>query len=189
MLSEALEIYMRERSFAPKSAIEAVLFLANRLKQPTIHEVLKLRYFADKLHMAKYGFVGSGDQYTAMEFGPVASNTYNLLRAARGDESKFIPAAYAALVADAFSVIDKSVKPLREEDQEQLSRADLACLERAIEQHGNEPFNKRTADSHDDAWKKAWNARSAASSQNAMALSEIAKTLDNAEEVLQYMSA
>lgn len=78
---------VREITFAPDKALESVLYIAAHLAEPTIHEVLKIRYFADKLHLAQYGFLASGDEYVAMKFGPVASSTYNLLKAARGDQS------------------------------------------------------------------------------------------------------
>ncbi len=151
---------VREITFAPDKALESVLYIAARLAEPTIHEVLKIRYFADKLHLAEYGFLASGDDYVAMKFGPVASNTYNLLKAARGDQSGWIHPLFAELVRDSLAVKadHKSLKVLRDADLTRLSRADIESLDRAIEQYGNMPFDARTELSHDAAWQEAWDA-------------------------------
>lgn len=181
---------MRESSFDPQSAVESVLFLAKRLEKPTLHEVLKIRYFADKLHMSRYGFVASKDCYVAMDFGPVASGTYDLLKAARGDINQFIPAAYTKIVAGAVKVVGDAVSALRDADQEFLSPADIDCMEEAIRNYGNMGFTERTALSHDDAYDKAWEvAKRNNRRQEPMPLTDIAATLDNAKQVLEYMTA
>lgn len=182
---------MREKKFSAERAVESLLFIAQRLSNPTIHEVLKLRYFADKLHLSAYGFMASGDDYSAMKFGPVASNTYNLLKAARGEQSAFINPAFYAAVDGALLVVDgKIICPLRAEKIELLSPSDVECLEQAIAQYGNMPFKDRTDLSHDKAYEKAW-ADACENSMDAgkMSLADIAETLENAAEVIDYMRA
>ena len=135
---------VREITFAPDKALESVLYIAARLAEPTIHEVLKIRYFADKLHLAQYGFLASGDDYVAMRFGPVASGTYNLLKAARGDQSGPIHPMFAELVRDSLAVKPdhKSLVTLRAADLGRLSVAQTRrhrmprSDHRAIRQHG-----------------------------------------------------
>jgi uncharacterized phage-associated protein len=90
----------KEISFSPHKAVESLLYVVARLIEPTVHEALKIRYFADKLHLAKYGWLASGDEYVAMQFGPVASSTYNLIKAARGDQSGWIHPLFNELVKD-----------------------------------------------------------------------------------------
>ena len=182
---------MREITFSPERALESLIYLAHKLAQPTIHELLKLRYFADKLHLSKYGWIASGDEYVAMKFGPVATNTYNLIKAARGDHSPWIHPHFAKLVDGAIELSSGNlVEPLRESNIEMLSVADIECLNEAIRQYGNMEFNDRTELSHDEAWSKAWNAASEASvGACEMPVKDIALTLDNAAEVLEYMDA
>ena len=71
---------------------------------PTVHAALKIRYFSDKLHLSRFGSLGSGDEYVAMKFGPVASNTYNLIKAARGDQSIYINPYFYEIVDCAKSI-------------------------------------------------------------------------------------
>ncbi len=175
---------MREQTFSPKRAIESVLFLANRLPNPTIHGILKLRYFADKLHMASYGFMASGDDYYALKFGPVGSHTYNLLKAARGERNGFIHPALVEAALGNIVVEEKNVRPLRDANLDVLAPSDLECLERAVAIYGQMSFRKMTEISHDAAWLKTWNS----DDTEMMVPTDIAGTLDNANEVLEYMS-
>lgn len=180
---------MYELTFSPQRALEALLYFAKNLANPTIHEVLKLRYFADKIHLSKYGFVASGDNYVAMKFGPVASHTYNMIKAARGDRGDWIHPVFVELVEGNLEVKNKrSIVALREPNTELLSKADIECMKEAIDRYGNMPFDERTELSHDSAWKEAWEAASeddAGASE--MSVISIAKTLDNSADVLDYV--
>ena len=182
----------KEITFSPEKALESVLYIASKLQKPTIHEVLKVRYFADKLHLADYGYLASGDDYVAMKFGPVASSTYNLLKAARGDQNGWIHPLFAKLVDGALGVEAdrKTLRALRPPTMERLSKADVLCLDQAIQRYGNMPFNERTELSHDAAWKEAWNvAAEDEIGQSPMPIKSIAGTLANAQEVIAHLDA
>ncbi len=190
LLYRGIEMAAKEITFSPEKALESVLYIASKLNRPTIHEVLKVRYFADKLHLAKYGYLASGDDYVAMKFGPVASSTYNLLKAARGDQNGWIHPLFAKLVDGSLSVAaDRmTLQPLRPPSLERLSQADVSCLDEAIRRYGNMPFNERTELSHDDAWKEAWAIASDDEvGQSPMAVRSIAGTLPNADEVIAHL--
>lgn len=168
------------------------MYIASKLERPTVHEVLKIRYFADKLHLAEYGFMASGDDYVAMKFGPVASSTYNLLKAARGDQSGWIHPVFAQLVDGAVSMEAdrKTLRPLRQVNLRELSGADIACLDDAIERYGNMPFAERTQLSHDAAWQAAWDAASEDEvGQSPMDMDAIARTLPNGQELVVHLHA
>ncbi|MGP5569882.1 Panacea domain-containing protein [Pseudomonas helleri] len=180
-----------QESFSPRRAVEALIFISQRLTKPTIHEVLKIQYFADKLHFSEHGFMASGDSYVAMKFGPVASNTYDLLKAAKGERGRWIHPTFVSLVEGSLTVLGgHTVKALRAPDLEELSRAQIACLEEAIEEWGNMPFAERTELSHDSAWTKAWGE---ASNDNLrageMQTMDILRTLPNAGEVLEHLQS
>lgn len=183
---------VREKGFSPKKALESTLFIASRLQNPTIHEVLKLRYFADKLHLSEFGFMPSGDEYVAMRFGPVASSTYRLLAAARGDQHAFINPAFYEVIDGALDVERKThrVKPLRDADLDYLAKSDVEILEKAITLYGNMSFKERTDLSHDSAWQAAWDAATAdEAGQSDMPLESIIGTLENSEELLAHHHA
>ena len=182
---------MSSIAFSPERAVEAVLFIAKRLETPEMHGVLKLRYFADQLHLSKYGFMASGDTYKAMSHGPVASSTYDLMKIARGDMNDFIDPKYRALVAGAFKIYSRMyIQTLRDPNHDWLAKSERACLEEAIESYGHLDYESRTQLSHDSAWAKAWEkAQTNGVKSWEMPLVDIVSTQANAEELLAYMNS
>jgi len=183
---------VQEVGASPQKTLEAALFIAQRLDKPDLHEVLKIRYFADKLHFSKYGFPASGDHYVAMNFGPVASKTYDLLKVARGNASNFANHQYGAIVEGALrvEVVTHLVVALRAPNTDYLSQADQECLEEAIRENGGMDFSARTALSHDSAYDAAWAmAVQRHEKSYPMHLRSIAGALENADEVLAYLAA
>jgi hypothetical protein len=182
---------MREIMFSPQRAVEALLYTAEGLKNPTIHELLKVQYFADKIHLSKYGWMASGDDYVAMEFGPVATHTYDLIKAARGDVNRWIHPVFVELVQGVLELQGtKHVRALRAPNLDLLSPADIECLNEALRVYGDLPFDRRTSLSHDKAWEKAWHSATEESVKaGAIPVADIAATLENAAEVLEYLSA
>jgi uncharacterized phage-associated protein len=66
-------------SFSHRKATQALNFLA-RQAGGSIHKLkaLKLVYFADRYHLRRYGRPVIGDEYLAMQYGPVPSNTKDI---------------------------------------------------------------------------------------------------------------
>ena len=169
--------------FSPEVAVDVMLYVSKRLKNPTIHEVLKIQYFADKLHLSRYGFMPSGDSYIAMEFGPVGSKTYDLIKAARGERNRFIPESFVSAAEGHLQVKGADVVILGEPDLSLLSEAQIECLEEAISEYGNMDFKTRTAISHDDAGDKGW-----ARVNKCMFTNDIVGTLKNADEIREHLN-
>lgn len=175
--------------FDPHAGSEAVLYIARSVEDPTFHRVLKLRYEADKLHLGRYGHFASGDWYTAMRFGPVGSNTYNLMRAARGDESPYISDDVRAIAHEAFSVAEdgETILPKRSPSLDLLSDSDRACLDEIIARDGRLSFDERVVLTHGPAWTQAWQSRAAGQKSVEMPTPSIAAELGNADEVLEFL--
>lgn len=136
----------------PRKALEAVLWLAHKQPGLTFHTVVKVLYYADKKHLNKYGRPVVGDGYHALEFGPVGSFAYRLLR---GE-----PYALEALalrerpfeIRDRYHVHPKERKP----DLLVFSPSDLEALEDAYRENANLSFKALTDKSHrEPAWREA----------------------------------
>src|SRR3990172_1377165 len=132
-------------TFDKEKAIEAILYLAKRAKDPSFHSINKLLYFADKTSLERFGRFISGDDYVAMQWGPVPTNTYDIMKHRQADYP--------------FRIEEHTVEPLRDADTELLSESDIECLEASLELYGNAPFWKRQQDSHDEAYEQAWQSR------------------------------
>lgn len=161
--------------FNQEKAVEVILYIAHKIPDPTFHSVSKILYFADKTSLERYGRFICGETYYAMEHGPVPTNIYNLMKDAVTTEQ------YGFKVEN-----ERVLVPLRQPDQDQLSESDLLCLDQMIELYGNMPFWKKTEDSHDAAWERAWNERGSKSS-NMMAIEDIVKLLEDSESLLDHL--
>src|SRR5688572_4207008 len=98
-------------TFNEKAAVETILYIASRSKEPTYHRIAKLLYFADLLHLERYGRFICGDRYIAMKHGPVPSGVYAMMKAAEGGVSYYsFPAAENAFVVRPFGPAEKMCK-------------------------------------------------------------------------------
>jgi uncharacterized phage-associated protein len=174
-LEEAMSEIEIVFNFDRDKAIEAILYIAHKIEDPTFHSVNKLLYFADKTSLERYGRFISGDFYVALEHGPVPSNTYDLMK-------------YAPETGDLGFLVEDGhhVKPIRQADTEQFSESDIEALDLAIEVYGMMPFWQKTEESHDDAWGKAWEARGNAKSKP-MAIEDIAQLLKDGDKLIEHL--
>ena len=167
----------RTSEFDPDKAVEAILYIANRVQDPGFHRISKILYFADKEHLSRYGRLICGDHYVAMKHGPVPSGIYDIFKHVRGD-GIYCPVQHAQ---EAFGVeADHCVVPYRDFDPDALSDSERECLDVAIKEYRDLNFHTLTQRSHDGAWE-------AAGENEFISLFSIADTLPNAEEVLNHL--
>ncbi|MSU54526.1 MAG: DUF4065 domain-containing protein [Candidatus Staskawiczbacteria bacterium] len=110
-----------------KKATQALNFLA-RKKNGKINKMkaMKLIYFADRLHLRKYGRPIVGDIYWAMKLGPVGSRTKNVAGLSDIPEEVFLYAKKYIQPTDDKKQTFISLKP---EDLSIFSKTDIECLE------------------------------------------------------------
>lgn len=165
--------------FKPQKSVEAILYTIPHLTAPTFHRLAKIMYFADRIHLEKYGRFICGDRYVAMKHGPVPSRTYELLKRVRDDD--FTQFSKTPLAKQAFVIQDQFiVKPLRTANLDLLSDSDLECLNQAIEQYGQLSIQQLTQLSHDSAWH-------AADESDCITVEHIIATLRNNDHLLDYL--
>ncbi len=160
--------------FDAEKAIEVLLYIAE--KSPDIYNALKVLYFADREHLAKYGRLICGDSYVAMREGPVPSGAYDLVKYARGDGLCWLNIP----IEEAFSVQGYSIVPHRRANLDLLSESDIECLDAAIKGYGHLSFGELKKRSHDKAYE-------AADQNDFIPLEAIVKTLPDGELLLDYL--
>ncbi|OQY50618.1 MAG: hypothetical protein DRR08_16485 [Candidatus Parabeggiatoa sp. nov. 2] len=138
-----------EFQFNAQKALEVILWLATKKPNIGYHALLKTLFFAEEYHLNHYGRTIVGDVYLAMDYGPVASTTYDLLK----------QEALAVELLDEdlpFENVHKKITPLRKPDLRKLSPSDIEALEYAVSQYGHYDFKRLTDITHQHpAWKKA----------------------------------
>ena len=128
--------------FNARKAVEVILWFADKQPRITFHTLLKLLFYADKYHLNRYGRPIVGDDYRALQWGPVASATYDILK---GDDL-----GLESLGAEPpFTVEGKfHVKGNRASDLDALSESDIEALAWAIEKYGGLSFGQLTRRTH-----------------------------------------
>lgn len=169
------------RTFNREKALEAILFVAERLRQPTMHSIAKMLYLADKKHLQQYGRLICGDRYIAMEYGPVPSAIYNMMKVPAG-RCQIDPDADEIIVESFAIAHGRNVIPKRQADAALLAESEIACIEDTIQEHGAKSFGQLTDLTHDDAWDST-------DENQPIALAAIIRTLPNADELIAYFEA
>ncbi|WP_312924963.1 Panacea domain-containing protein [Atlantibacter hermannii] len=145
--------------FDSEKALEAILYVASKAPNPDLYHVGKILYFADRAHLERYGRLITGDEYKAMKDGPVAENTYDIIKIAQG-KGRFIPNGIEVEdIKSALRVYEKPgkyrVEPLRAFNENVFSDSDLMCIDYAIEKIGSLSFGQIRDLSHDEVWQSA----------------------------------
>ena len=125
-------------------ATQAVLWLLHKHGgQLDILKLLKLMFFVDRLHLARYGRPTVGGRYFAMQYGPVASELYDAIKAAGAETGE-------PYVTKGNQVI--AVLPL---DENFLSESDIGALEEVDREFGHlDPFRLSDITHNLKVWSK-----------------------------------
>jgi hypothetical protein len=117
--------------------VEAILFLLQEAEKQgralTQYQIVKSVFIADLQHLRKFGRPISFDNYVAMKFGPVPSETYDLLKASYRWEGE-PPAGWPLwdrVPRSGSNVVDYR-SPKREPNKRKLSQTDVAELTQAL---------------------------------------------------------
>ena len=166
--------------FRKEIAIEAILYIANRVERSDIHKICKILYYADQQHLSKYGRSITGDTYIAMNYGPVPSNVEDIFKAVRGDSvfSQYVE----GIRNDSFDFFNKFIlRPKREADMDYLSESDVECLDMAIAKCKDLSFQQLTDLSHDLAWNNTQRDR-------AISVKDILREQGDDEEYAEFIA-
>lgn len=169
-----------------EKALEVIVYLSHSTNN--LFNLVKTFYYADKLHVEKYGRLITGDNYIAMEDGPVPSGAYDLVKAIRGDKFRFDSKIIEAHPENALEVkVENSktyVSPLRPANLDLLSESDIECLDEAIRIYAKMNPSKLWDLVHQE---KAYNNTGR---DKAIPLRElIALDVPNGEKVLEYLDS
>lgn len=128
-------------------AINSMLYIIKELNEkketPSIHKVMKLMYFADRIHLVEYGLPITGDTYQKMEFGPVPSFANHIANDRIELRKGIIKREGKNLVAN--------IEP----DMDDLSISEVKCLDESINKYSKYTFSELTKISHDYAWNSS----------------------------------
>lgn len=155
----------------PEKVRQAIAYIASKLpERENMYKVLKVMYFADKLHLRRYGRVIFGDRYIAMKHGPVPWSAYRKVTNERDH--------WGVTKADVLYRVDPDHTIVTEQDPdlEHFSESDLECLNEEIELCRPMTFVQLKRRSHDSAYNSV-------DADDEMSMESIAAAaVDNEEE-------
>jgi uncharacterized phage-associated protein len=174
---------MTTPTFEIETALEAALYVAERIEKKDFHKIFKVLYFADMAHFAKYGRPITGDTYIKMENGPVPSKIYNIFKAIRDTGEYTYTSSYDGTreCSKMFSVENKTfIAPRRGADSYFLSKSDVDELDVSLRNYGSLSFDELTKRSHTLAWEKA-------SKNGKISAENILREAGESEEYISYV--
>jgi uncharacterized phage-associated protein len=127
-------------NFNKQKSIESILWLIQK-GESNMYNILKMLFEAEKYHLNKYGRPITGDDYYAMDFGIVPTETYRMIR----DD----------LSRGSFCKEENNMIKLREANLSHLSKSDVKALTHGYDKYAGLDFNQVMIKNHEEsAWKK-----------------------------------
>ena len=163
------------------------LYVLNKTGQISKHHLSKILYFADKSHIAKYGRTLTGQKYVAMQNGPVPSQLYDFIKFVEGvsDDSFLTEHARFAPQFIGFAP-DYYVFAKLPAEMQFLSVSAVNALDESIAANKNASFKVLTENSHDSAWKEAWERPG---KNKDISIIEIARSAGANDAMIEYIQA
>lgn len=164
----------------------AIGYLLKQTRE-SMYPLLKMLYLADKLSLSRSGRYIGGDEYCALQQGPVPSYAYDLFKAVRGDVVHRSIDVQAALSRLSYAGEHK-FELVNEPDLDELSRGDIAALDDVIstyELHGSRGIRDL---SHDEAWAAVWGSRGFFQKSVPMTAKDVAAATDSADWLEQALA-
>jgi len=122
--------------FEREKMVAVLAFFASRVSDVDVLKSAKLLYFADKRHLLRYGRPITGDNYFAMDHGPVPEQAYDIIKAALQPHKPELPPDLAKYLA-----VDTSSKyphflATAAPDMDAFSDSDVEVLEEIFNEYG-----------------------------------------------------
>ncbi len=136
--------------------IQGVQHLAQRKPGISHYFVGKLFFFADRSHLIDWGRPISGDQYVAMEHGPVPITIFNMIKGSAGISNEVKMKFQARLRKKKQGNQVKLWSNMQVSEFPDLSGSDIEYLDNSMDKYGEMDFSQLKELSHSDlAYKNA----------------------------------
>ena len=144
--------------------VELLLYLAHVRPGADKYQAVKWFYLADREHLVRYGRPITFDEYYALDYGPVASKTLDILQGNRRvmREAGLSHLPFVTQAGKAYNGSDTIfiTGHRRNVDKMLFSKSDLRVFDEIIAKYGKMNFGQLFSITHQhNAYKKAWSAR------------------------------
>lgn len=132
----------------------AVLYVVDKCGEIDYFHLFKILYFANREHYAKYGRSIINDTFCALPKGPVPTFLYDAVKNSMPKSGDFKVISDSLYNQDPtyYYVLSAKEKP----DMDELSKSDIMCLDKSINENIDLDMDSLSKKSHDIAWEEAW---------------------------------
>ncbi len=154
--------------------LNAALWVAECLpdQDRRIHKLFKILWFADLHHLKQYGRSITGDTYIAMNYGPVPSALYDMIKGNCSPELRVLTKC-----ENGFFDISRKC------DREFLSESDVEFLQKSMDENASLSFPSLVQKSRASAWNSAWKE----GENTSIRMSEILDEIDADAEIREIV--
>lgn len=165
-----------------------LLYILNRMPKNSrdVYHIVKTAFFAQKNHLVRYGTPMFKDEIVALQFGPVPSLVYNVLKVARGESApyRFCDDKILARLSAPIDFQDETFSTKEHPDMDCLSQSNVECLDAAIAQVSAMNFDTLMQKTHGQEWSRAYHC----DDSHKMNEVNIAQESGASEDMLEYLS-
>lgn len=148
--------------------VELLLYMAHKRPGADHYQAVKFLYLADKEHMNRYGRPITFEKYSALKYGPVASNAYNLLKNPEKELPKF-GLKELPFVLEKLGTYIYIKEPKRAVCYDLFSKSDIKIFDEVLTKYGRLSFGELYNLTHSHfAYRNAWENRPSNKDANAM---------------------
>ncbi len=167
---------IQKAPFEIQKIIEVLKYIIANHPHPDKYNVMKILYFADKIHLLKYGQLITEDKYIKMVYGPVPSRCYDIIKSVFEEQP-----VYPTVKNEIKFVNNIGLANLRDPDTDYLSESNIDCLNQSLEENKNLNFGELKARSHDEVYNSVKNQN------DPIPLLKIAEVLDKSGKLSEYI--
>lgn len=151
-----------------------------------VYSIVKTAFYAQQSQLAQSGTPLFKDEICALQFGPVPSDIYNILKIARGDQSQIEFHKHDGLidVAAAIGFDAEQFTAKEKPDMDYLSSSDIEAIDSAIKKVAAMSFDDIKEDTHSEEWNRVFNSKRG---KKVMSNVNIAKEGNASPEMLEYL--
>lgn len=166
-----------------EKSLESLVYITSK-GIDDVWKALKLLFYAEKIHMQKYGQPITGDYFVAMREGPVPSFAYDIVKSAQSKKKSINPIADELNPELSLRTVGNTrIKAIREPDLNVLSESAIEALDEAIEIYGPLSYSELSKIAHAESCYKSTKLNSEISMEDYLSW------LDLSPEMLEYITS
>jgi len=173
-----------------EKTLQSLLYICSKAPLTDLIHILKILYFAELHHLEKYGRLICGNTYARMQFGPVPSEAYDILKAINGKRDNYFSTTNPTLIDEALKMLRVETinqvpqfYPTMKPKEEIFSRSDIESFNWAIQEVGTLDFPALKDKSHDQLWSLTSNNK-----MHWIPFETMVSVLPNKDSLLEYLS-